>query len=130
MTQADKQTFAPLARRDGEPVFDEPWQAQALGLAFSLAERGVYSPAQWSRKWGAAHRRLLSDGAADTPQTYYEAVVYALEGLLDETNACTSGIVEQRTQTWRRAYLNTPHGKPVQLETGRSAGSENQLPTD
>ena len=119
----------PLARRDDEPVFDEPWQAQALGLAFTLAERGVFTPAEWSKALGAEHRRLLGDGAPDTPQTYYEAVVAALERLVNENDAASPETIEKRTQAWRSAYLNTPHGKPVLLGAGTD-GSEGNLPTD
>ena len=110
--------IAPFARRDDEPVFDEPWQAQALALAFSLSERGVFSPAQWSQALGAAHRRILADGASDTPRTYYKAVVEALEGLLSENGEVSASMLDERAQTWRRAYLNTPHGKPVELKAG------------
>ena len=116
--------IAPLARRDDEPVFDEPWQAQALGLAFSLSERGVFSPAQWSQALGAAHRRILADGAGDTPQTYYQAVVEALEGLLRESGEVSASMLDERARTWRRAYLNTPHGKPVELKAGRAGSAK------
>ena len=115
--------MAPLARLDDEPLFDEPWQAQALGLAFSLSDKGVFTPAQWSRALGAAHRRTLAGGAGDTPQTYYEAVVAALEGLLREGGEISADALEKRAQTWRRAYLNTPHGKPVKLTAGLGAGA-------
>ncbi len=120
MSQLERNGLAPLARLDDEPVFDEPWQAQALGLAFVLAERGVYSPADWSRTLGAAHRKLLSKGSTDTPKTYYEAVVRALEQLIGETDTFSGEMIEDRVQTWRRAYLNTPHGKPVILSAGQS----------
>lgn len=110
----------PLARRDSEPVFDEPWQAQALGLAISLSERGVFSPAQWSEALGAAHRRLLEHGAADAPGTYYEAVAEALEQLVGTCGPLSPEKIEERTETWRRAYLNTPHGAPVVLAAGLS----------
>jgi len=116
--------IAPLARRDGEPVFDEPWQAQALALAFSLSERGVFSRAQWSQALGAAHRRILADGASDTPQTYYQAVVEALEGLLRENGEVSASMLDERAQTWRRAYLNTPHGKPVALKVGLAGSAK------
>ena len=124
MTRPEVETIAPLVRRDDEPIFDEPWQAQALGLAFSLSERGVYSPAQWSRALGAAHRRLLAQGASDTPQTYYEAVVEALEELLRESGEVSENGLDERVQTWRRAYLNTPHGKPVKLKAGRTGNAQ------
>ena len=121
MTRPEADAIAPLARHDDEPLFDEPWQAQALGLAFSLADKGVFSPARWSQALGAAHRQLLAEGALDTPQTYYEAVVAALEGLLNEGGDIPASALEKRAQTWRRAYLNTPHGQPVKLAAGRAA---------
>lgn len=111
----------PLARLDGDPVFDEPWQAQALGLAFTLAERGVFSPAQWSETLGARHRQILEQGAPDNAQTYYEAVVVALESLICGEGALSTDLLDDRTQAWRRAYLNTPHGEPVLLSAGEKA---------
>ncbi len=124
MKPSDTESLAPLARRDDEPVFDEPWQAQALGLAFSLSERGVFSPAQWSQTLGATHRQILARGAPDTPQTYYEAVVQALEQLIRENGPFSAELLEDRVQTWRQAYLNTPHGQPVKLEAGQSQSLE------
>lgn len=106
----------PLARRDDEPVFDEPWQAQALALAFTLAERGIFTPAQWSQTLGNSHRELLSDGAPDTPQTYYEAVAISLEILLSNAEGLDGEAIETRTGEWREAYLTTPHGQPVVLK--------------
>ena len=124
MSRPEKNTFAPLARRDGEPVFDEPWQAQALGLAFSLCERGVFSRANWSQALGAALERILPSGASDTPQTYYRAVAEALEGLLRESGEVSANMLDERTQIWRRAYLNTPHGKPVELQAGLAGNAQ------
>lgn len=118
MSLPDHSAPAPLAARDGDPVFDEPWQAQAIGLAFSLSERGIFSPAEWSKALGAAHRALLAQGAADTPQTYYEAVASALESLVGRGNSVSREAIEERTEAWRRAYLNTPHGAPVELSAG------------
>jgi nitrile hydratase accessory protein len=111
-------------------VFDEPWQAQALGLAFSLAERGVYSSAEWSQTLGAEHRRLLEGGAADTPQSYYEAVVKALERLLREKGPLSIDMLEDRVSNWRKAYQNTPHGQPVNLEAAHHGGAKNILLPD
>lgn len=115
LNRPDDDAIAPLARRDGDPVFDEPWQAQALGLAISLSERGVFSPAAWSAELGAAHRQLIAGGAADSAQTYYEAVTMALERLLSSCGALGADAIEARSRDWRQAYLNTPHGEPVEL---------------
>jgi len=120
LSQPDSDEIAPLARHDTEPVFDEPWQAQALGLAFSLADRGVFTPAQWSQMLGAKHREILGQGAPDTALSYYEAVVKALEELTCASGELAPDTLEERIQTWRRAYLNTPHGEPVELSAGRA----------
>jgi len=99
-------------------VFDEPWQAQAIGLAFSLAERGLFSPAEWSTALGAAHRQLIADGANDTSATYYEAVAAALEQLVGASRSVSREEIKERAEVWKRAYLNTPHGAPVELPAG------------
>ncbi|MDA7947862.1 MAG: nitrile hydratase accessory protein [Hyphomicrobiaceae bacterium] len=121
MSRSEAGEIRPLARHDGDPVFDEPWQAQALGLAFTLAERGVFTPAQWSQTLGAKHRQILARGAADNAQTYYEAVVSALEALICDSGKLSADLLDDRTRTWRRAYLNTPHGNPVLLSAGEEA---------
>ena len=127
LNQPDDDAIAPLARRDGDPVFDEPWQAQALGLAISLSERGVFSPAAWSAELGAAHRQLIAGGAPDSAQTYYEAVAMALERLLASCGALGADTIEPRTRDWRQAYLDTPHGEPVVLAAGnKDAKAENR----
>ncbi len=107
--------MGPLARRDDEPVFDEPWQAQALALAFNLIEQGVFSKSQWSDALGAELESAEARGDPDSPQTYYRSVLTALEMLLATDGCITAGILTSRTEAWRRAYLNTPHGQPVEL---------------
>lgn len=115
MSGREERGPAPLARHDGDPVFDEPWQAQAMGLAVLLSERGAFSPSEWSQALGAAHRELLEQGAADTAQTYYESVALALERLLSGEGKLAADAIETRARDWRNAYLNTPHGEPVEL---------------
>lgn len=116
----------PLARRDGEPVFDEPWQAQALALAFNLIDQGVFSNAQWSEKLGAELAHAQSRGDPDDSQTYYRSVLAALENLLASSGRIPAETLAARTETWRRAYLNTPHGQPVELSAGDDTRSENR----
>lgn len=115
MNRADSGTSGPLARRDGEPVFDEPWQAQVLALAFNLMDRGVFSNADWSAALGAALQAAAARGEPDDPQTYYRAALAALETLLVADGRITVDTVEDRTEAWRQAYLRTPHGRPVTL---------------
>ena len=110
--------MGPLKSAKGEPIFDEPWQAQLLGLAFSLADRGVFSRSEWSDALGAALKQAASAEAPDNEDTYYAAVLQALESLLARSGQSPLERLDARTQAWRRAYLATAHGQPVELSAG------------
>ena len=103
--------LGPLARRDGDPVFDEAWQAQALALADCLVREGVFTAEAWADALGVAVRE--ND---DTTEGYYRAVLSALERLLD-TGAVPGAEVDARRDAWAAAYERTPHGQPVELGT-------------
>jgi nitrile hydratase accessory protein len=106
----------PLKRRDDEPMFDEPWQAQALGMADMLVTAGVISAAAWARALGAELRKSAASGAEDNAEAYYRAVLAALQLLLYEARLTSREEVDVREDEWRCAYLHTPHGKPVTLD--------------
>ena len=113
--EGGNESIGPLKRKDGEPVFDEAWQAQVLAMADSLARKGAFTPREWSATLGAELRRAARDGAADDAETYYQAALRALEKLLDGAGAVTTEAVSERRDAWERAYLKTPHGQPVAL---------------
>jgi nitrile hydratase accessory protein len=105
-----------LKAKDGEPVFGEPWHAQTLAIADLLVKRGVVSPARWAETLGAEINALKA--APDDRETYYSAVLAALERVLMENGAVTRAELDEREEQWERAYLQTPHGKPVELAAG------------
>ena len=117
MSEADPHALGPLARRDDEPIFDEPWQAQALALASNLIDQGVFSNIEWSDALGAELESAKARGDCDDAQTYFRSVLAALEGLLASDGRVSTSNLGFRTEAWRRAYLNTPHGQPVDLTT-------------
>ncbi len=118
MSAADEPPIGPLARRDGEPAFDDPWQAQVLALAFALSKVGVFTPVEWSDALGAELRRAGARGEPDDHSTYYAAALAALESLIAADGRITASSLSTRIEQWRRAYLNTPHGQPVELSAG------------
>ncbi len=79
--------LGPLKRRDDEPVFDEPWQAQALGMADMLVTAGVISADAWATALGTELRKGAEAGVADDAEAYYRAVLAALQALLYEAGA-------------------------------------------
>ncbi|MDX1540908.1 MAG: hypothetical protein R3349_05840, partial [Geminicoccaceae bacterium] len=54
----------------------------------------------------------------DPRQHYYRAVLNALERLMAERGEVSSEGLGERVEAWRRAYLQTPHGQPVELARG------------
>ena len=105
-----------LKAKDGEPVFGEPWHAQTLALADLLVKRGAISPARWAETLGAEIKAL--EAAPDDRETYFCAVLAALERCSQKTAAVTRAELDEREHQWERAYLRTPHGRPVELAAG------------
>ena len=122
---------------NGEPVFKEPWEAQAFSLVIALHESGVFSWDEWSEALAQAiHRGLHPGGVNDVVQpveegpgdrmgekeergdSYYQHWLVALEHLAIAKGLSEAGELAQSVQAWREAYLATPHGQPVELANG------------
>jgi nitrile hydratase accessory protein len=95
--------------------FDEPWQAEALGLAMALIEEGRFSNAEWSASLGAAIKRAADFGGRDDGSAYYNHVLDALEQIVLEKSLVSGEALSARKEAWRAAYTSTPHGQPVLL---------------
>ena len=49
ITESERlKALARLPRDEGEPVFAEPWQAQAFALAMKLSEQGHFTWKEWA----------------------------------------------------------------------------------
>ena len=93
-----------------EPVFAEPWQAQAFALTVSLHEGGLFTWPEWAEALGARVRQQEGED-------YYAAWLAALESLV-----ITKGVADRETlatlrDAWSEAYRHTPHGQPVSLDS-------------
>jgi nitrile hydratase accessory protein len=62
-------------RRNGELVFDAPWQGRAFGMALGVVDR-------LGLEWKAFQERLIAAIAAHPELPYYDCWVAALEQLL------------------------------------------------
>jgi nitrile hydratase accessory protein len=91
--------------------FEEPWQAYAWVMARTLSDKGLFTLNEWSRRLGAKLRAREDDGTS----AYYEAVLEALESLIIDKRAASPAELLELKAAWRKAYENTPHGKPVEL---------------
>lgn len=83
---------------DEESTFDSPAQARAFGLVVALSREGIF-------EWDAFQQQLIDqikadDGslAMETEEAYYDHWIAALERLLRETDAISSGELEERAE--------------------------------
>lgn len=97
--------------------FNEPWHAQVFALTVVLSEAGHFQWADWTRALGATLTRHRGEGPLDGAGDYYAAWLETLEMLLSNSGLAPSAEVADIRDAWERAYLRTPHGRPVVLET-------------
>jgi nitrile hydratase accessory protein len=102
-----------LQKLDAVPGFGQPWHAEAFGTALALSQAGLCSWAEWvetfSREIGTNPQRADEDGEA----AYYRQWLAALEAVLTKHAMLTAEEIAETAEHWRRSYLNTPHGKPI-----------------
>ena len=77
---------AALPRKNGELVFDAPWEGRAFGIAVALRDAGFY-------EWSDFRDRLIAEVARAQEKlpssTYYEQWLAALECLAVERGLVT-----------------------------------------
>jgi nitrile hydratase accessory protein len=102
--------------KGGEPVFREPWEAQAFALARTLQERGIFSAREWAAALGDEIKRAQAAGDPDTGETYYRHWLAALERLVALKGVADPQTLHRTREAWRRACERTPHGTPIELK--------------
>jgi len=98
-----------------EPVFGQPWQAQAFALAVQLHQRGLFTWPEWAAALGARIARAPAGGDADPGDTYYRHWLAALEDLVAAKGASSRDELERYAHAWDHAARRTPHGRPIEL---------------
>ncbi len=116
MTETDAAMLKPLMAVDGKPAFEEPWQAEALAMADTLVQNGLFSASAWSESLGAALASAAASGLADTQETYYACVLIALESLVSANSDIDESAMTETREAWESAYRSTPHGQPVSFK--------------
>jgi nitrile hydratase accessory protein len=116
MSGFDKPVSAPQLPHDTEePVFAEPWQAQAFALAIKLSEQGHFTWKEWTTTLAEELKSAADRGESDDGSHYYEHWLAALERLVTAKGLSDRMTLLARKEAWADAYRHTPHGKPVEL---------------
>ena len=121
-----------LPRDKNDPVFSEPWEAKAFALAVHLSEAGWFTWPEWVRIFSQEIKVAQERNDPDLGDTYYQHWLNALERICAAKGLVGDEDLRQRKAIWRRAYLNTPHGQPVDLSAAfeRERCAENLHPTN
>jgi nitrile hydratase accessory protein len=91
-----------------EPVFAEPWEAQAFAMAVKLHEKGVFTWSEWAEALGAEVK-------AAPGRPYYESWLATLEHMVQSHAAISKDERERCIEAWDHAAHATPHGKPIEI---------------
>ena len=106
----------PLQPVDDEgPVFNEPWEAQAFSLVIALHEKGLFSWQEWAAVLSEEILAAQQQGDPDLGNTYYQHWLKALEKISLLKKLSSDHELSERKAQWHSAYINTPHGKPIEL---------------
>jgi nitrile hydratase accessory protein len=97
---ADANGPAAIPRRNGEPVFNEPWESRVFGMAVGLCERGLYD---WDEFRESLIAEISSADARHEDSTYYERFLRVLQLLVVEKGICIDSEIDQRAAAFKVA---------------------------
>lgn len=105
-----------MPQQCGEPVFAEPWQAQAFAMALSLHRHGLFTWPEWAEALSQQIAAAQAAGDADLGDTYYDHWLAALETLVTAKGASSTDELARFRDAWEQAAERTPHGQPIELQ--------------
>ncbi|MBA5778512.1 nitrile hydratase accessory protein [Stappia sp. F7233] len=115
---ADREADLRLAEGLGAPKFAQPWHAQAFGTAMALSRAGLFTWADWVDTFSRVIREEPQRPGEESNAAYYRQWETALETLLQASGVLSDADIAAAAEDWRRSYLVTPHGHPVEFRRG------------
>jgi nitrile hydratase accessory protein len=97
---------------EGEPVFPEPWAAEAFAMTVHLHRKGLFDWSEWA---AALSSEVHKPGRAQDGSDYFDCWVAALSNLLVDKGLTETKQILRLQESWQRAAEATPHGKPIEL---------------
>ena len=91
-----------------EPVFSDPWEAQAFAIVINLHQNNTFTWEEWATA-------LSTEIHSGEEREYYNHWLAALEKLVASKNLTSLEAIETREQDWHKAAARTPHGEPILL---------------
>lgn len=110
MNTPDLRALKGIILDGNEPVFSQPWEAQAFALVIGLYEKDVFTWTEWAE---VLSKTIHAD---DGCIPYYELWLKALETIVMQKALIDEVEIANRQRDWQNALLATPHGQPIQLQ--------------
>ena len=108
ISNMDGQTALP--RKNGELVFQSPWESKTFGLAVALHEEGLYGWDEFRqaltneiKKWNSNHNEN------DKKWSYYERWLSSLEEILVKKRVLSKKELDQRTEEFGKGLRDENH---------------------
>jgi nitrile hydratase accessory protein len=95
---ADLKGPAAMPRRNGELVFNQPWEGRAFGMTVALREA---HPFGWEAFRVRLEHEIAAAGPADDGTSYYERWLSAFEHLLMDEGLVSSEELAHRAGEYR-----------------------------
>ncbi len=89
--------------------------AQAFACTVHLSRRGLFTWNEWVDVFSTEIKAHPQQSGEAANAAYYRQWLAALETIVRLKGAATIAEITERQETWRSAYLNTPHGQAVEL---------------
>ena len=113
MTTEPKSFTDLLPKTINEPIFNEPWQAQAFALTVTVHQQGLFTWDEWAT---CLSEEIAADKASGGPEdgsNYYALWLAALERLARAKGVVSGDELASLKDAWKDSYVATPHGQPV-----------------
>jgi len=82
MTTPTVQQFEKQPGKNGEPVFDSPWQARTFAMAVKLNESGIFTWSEWADALSINIAAFEAHSEIKTSDDYYKLWQSTLENLV------------------------------------------------
>ena len=93
-----------------EPVFREPWEAQAFAMAVMLHQQGLFTWTEWAD--------TLCACIASAPElSYYQHKKTTQKKHKTEKGATSPEELTRYQRAWQHAAHRTPHGQSIDLQS-------------
>jgi nitrile hydratase accessory protein len=103
---ADMEGEVALPRKNGELIFEAPWQARAFGMVVAANEREHYAWDEFREQLSAS---IGSNAKSSDPSAYYERWVASFESVLLEKGILDRKEIDARTAEFASGEREEKH---------------------